>query len=675
MEREARPEPDGARSAGFAEVAGLTAAAALGACLVLIPLGYFLLPVVALPDPFPDHHQRAETLVFVLAFAAVLPLAVAIVPRLADRVAAVSAGALSGIAALSCAAMAAALPAVKVSEWLPWGDGLGTLLAAMVLWWALTAGLVAGVISGRWIAPLERIGRRRRILWSATTALVVVVMPAFAFLDSISIVGLLVSVLLALVCLAAYVRGGRPVPGGWGKALDVAAVVLLFLVVPNLVIIRPDVPAEAFDTQVIQFHQNFYLGPAGHVLGGGTMLVDTLSQYGVASIDFIAGWLAIVGTSNGMLGLLDGITSALVFVGGYLVVRAAGVGRAMSAVGFLVAVLVLVLALVFPVGALLQHGAIRFGMPMVVLVAAAARLRSERWAGPARAAEILAVGLSSIWALEAFAYTVLTYAAIVAAESVLLPAGERRGHALRLTAAAVAACIVTHVLFAAATLISSGSLPEWGLYLGTLYEFLAGGISDLTYDFSAWSPGIAVGAAYLVSAVRVCVLIARERERAIAGRTAGRPARGDHRLRGRALQLPGQPLGRPHRPLREPAAGDGGADLAGIARAGRGVPACSHGRGRGRPRRFGAVDRGGVVLDRSSLLAVGTRPRGARRRVDDGRDRPPPRHAGDPPGSGRGRAPARRVLAGRERGAGDRRARSRSRGAGANREGERAAAE
>ncbi len=72
--------------------------------------------------------------------------------------------------------------------------------------------------------------------------------------------------------------------------------------------------------------------------------------------------------------------------------------------------------------------------------------------------------------------------------------------------------MVVHLLLAAATLIATGELPDWGWYLNTLREFLFGQIGDLTYDFSPWSPALAVGALYLVSASALSLLMWRRPE-------------------------------------------------------------------------------------------------------------------------------------------------------------------
>jgi hypothetical protein len=476
---------------------------------------------VQLPAPFPDHHQTAETLLFVLIFAGALPLAIAFVPPLADRIAAGRhAASLSGLTALCGVLLLTALLAVKLSERLPWGGGAEVLLIAIVAWWLLAAALLILAVRPAESAPLTAIERAASALRWILAGLLVVVAPAFALVESVSIGPLLVCAGAAVAVVLIYRRGHVHSAGRWGPLIDLGLLAVVFLAIPNLVVVRPEVAADAFDTQIIQFHQNFFLGPANHVLGGEAMLVDTVSQYGVGSIDLIAGWFALVGVSNGMLGLLDGLLGGLVFAGAYFVVRAAGVRRPLAALGMAFAVVVLVLGLVYPVGGLLQHGAIRFGVPMAVLVAAVAGLRFARLERVAWAVALLFVGVSSIWALEAFAYTAFTFLAVVAVQVPLLPREQRTRWLLRRIAGAAAACVLVQVAFAIATLLWVGHLPEWGQYLSTLRAFLTGSIGDLTYDFSPWSPGLAVGAVYVASTVLIALLLFRRRELAARERIA-----------------------------------------------------------------------------------------------------------------------------------------------------------
>ena len=517
-------------SAPLGPVIALGVLLALGVLAVLAPILIAVLPGVDLPAPIADQHQNAETLLFVLAFAVLLPLSAIASGRIADRIAAGPNR--EGIAA-AVGALAVGLVLVLLLTKAADRAGLdaGTVLAvAAALWCALAAAVLARAASERRWAPLGALAGRATLVWAAAAILALVLALAFSRLGSISIPVLVVG---AVISAAVLLRGDRVrVPaaaGRWGVAVDLIVLVLLALAVPNVVGFVIGDPETAFQTTIIQFHQDFFLGPANQVLGGGAMLVDTLSQYGVASIYFLTGLFTFIPIGNGTLGVIEGVLSALMFMAAYGVMRLAGVSRLLAASAMVVAVVVLVYGLVYPLGGLLQHGAIRFGLPAGIVLGAVIESRRDAHLVPARLLQLATLGLASVWALEGFAYSVLTAAAIVAVRVALLPAGGRRRFAAVWIAQAAAACVIAHLILAGATLAATGDLPRWGWYLNTLREFLVGQIGDLTYDFTPWSPGLAVGALYLASGIAVAVIVGRrrdiaERERtmlvAIAGTTA-----------------------------------------------------------------------------------------------------------------------------------------------------------
>ena len=144
-----------------------------------------------------------------------------------------------------------------------------------------------------------------------------------------------------------------------------------------------------------------------------------------------------------------------------------------------------------------------------------------------RGAPAATVGLASIWALEAFAYTLIT-AAASSLSARAAPAGERRRLPRCGSPRWPPPASSPTSSSPASTLAAAGELPRWGRYLETLREFLAGGIGDLTYDFAPWSAGLAAGALYLGSAVAVALIVRRrpdlaERERPPSSRSPGRP--------------------------------------------------------------------------------------------------------------------------------------------------------
>jgi len=479
---------------------------AVGAFFLIAPIVHAAIPAVVFPPPFPDQHQDAETLLFVLAFTVLLPCSCAFVPRLADRiVAAADAPTLSGVAALLAAGFMVAGLAVRAA-----GSSHAVLAIVAALWLTLAAVVLGAAVSGRLASTTRVLARRREAIWWLAGCGLVALAVSFSDVGSISLAVAIVGVAVVAVAVAMAGRidlhrfGRRS-----GLMVDAAILALLFLAVPNLVVFTPTDPATVLQTEVIHFHQDFFLGPASQVLGGRAMLVDTLSQYGVGSIYFLAALFELIPIGDGTLGLIEGVLSALMFCGGYLVVRAAGVPRLLAATGFAVAVVVLVYGLVYPLGGLLQQGAFRFGLPMAVLVGAVVAARWPRWATAGWVLQLVTMAVASIWALEAFAYTLLTLAAVIATRIWLLPAAQRRAAALRSLIAVVATILTAHVVFALATLVFAGELPHWGWYLTTLGEFLFGGTGELTYDFSRWSPGLALGIVYFASVIALVLILWR----------------------------------------------------------------------------------------------------------------------------------------------------------------------
>ena len=507
------------------------AVAAFGAVLALTLLLVEPSPVPGL-EPL-GQRQDAESLLYVVAFALVVPAALVLVPRIADRIARGSnAAGLPVLAALLAAGLMASLVVARV---LP-GEGPGGALAMLSLWWVAAAAVLVRTLRTPSWALLQRATSITRIAWVAAGALVLAAVLAFSPLDSISPIPLAVGGLVARAVLALWWRrggAGLPRPSGrWGLAIDAAIVLLVVLATPDLVIFSSPGEGDStatFMASVIQFHQDFLLGPANQLLAGDAVLVDTSSQYGVAPIYLLGGWFQLAPIGYGTLGLLDGILYALLFVTGYCTLRLAGTSRPLAGAALALAVVALIYNLLYPVGGLLQHGPLRFGLPMAVVLAAVVEARGGRGSRGASIAQLLVVGLSSVWALEAFAYTAATFAGIACFQAWSRPEPGRLRWLVRRAGLAVGACLAAHVLLAAATLAFAGELPDWGLYLDYLDALLVGRLADITYDFSAWAPGLAVGVAYGASAIALVLVTLRrtaivERERpamiALAGTTA-----------------------------------------------------------------------------------------------------------------------------------------------------------
>lgn len=494
----------------------LSSLLAIGTFTLIAPILRGIVPVTTLPDPLPDHHQDAETLLFVLAFAVLLPFGVWSGARISDRIATgPNADSASALTALLTGLLTLVLIGARLSSEV-------VLSAGSAVWLAVAALALARAAAPRDWAAGARLAPHAAVLWIAVAVLLGGAALAFTTIDSISwplliAGGLAIAAFVAALGRVTLPRAGRRL----GTAADAAVVVLLLLAIPNLEIFAAGGgTADAVQDTIIQFHQNFFLGPANQVLAGDAMLVDTLSQYGVGSIYFLAGLFTVIPIGNENLGLIEGVLSALMFAGAWAVMRIAGVSRLLAAFAMLVAVVALVYGLQYPLGGLLQHGAIRFGLPIGVVVGAVSESRWPRAALPGRLLQLLTVGIASIWALEAFAYTVLVALAIVSVALWLAPAGARRREFLRRISQLVVACLLAHFLLAATTLLVTGQLPDWGWYLNTLRQFLVGGIGDLTYDFSPWSPGLALGALYMVSCVAVVLFAIYRRDVLVRERTA-----------------------------------------------------------------------------------------------------------------------------------------------------------
>jgi hypothetical protein len=533
--RPATPGPAAGPHAPLGLTFALTVTLAV-ACFALVMTSLeLLLHPAQQPPPFDlGERQSLESVLYLVSFAVILPLALIAVPRLADAIAAgPNADALSSVAGLLVASFAGAILVARLAD-----AGVGGALGFVGAWWIGALGLLALARGSAGSRLLLRSAGVARAVWALAGGLLLVTPLAFTALKSISPIPLVVGLVAVPLVPAAYER--RAAAGSprkrrrLGLALDGLALVLILLAIPDLVIFRPAASGSgflpAFKAFVVQFHQDFVLGPTNQVLHGGAVLVDTASQYGIAPIYLLAGWFKLVPIGYGMLGLLDGILFALVYAAGYGVLRLARTPRPLAAAAIAVGVIVLIYNLLYSVGSLpAQHGPLRFGLPMVAILAATAEARWPRRGRIALAAQLAAVGLASIWALEAFAYTVLTFAAIVWFQAWTRPRAARLGWAGRRAVLALAACVATHLVFVGATLAAAGKLPDYGWYLDFARSFLFGRVGDITYDFAPWSAALAVGAGYAASAAGLVLLLRRrpdmaERERpgliALAGTTA-----------------------------------------------------------------------------------------------------------------------------------------------------------
>ena len=261
--------------APFGATLALTVAAAAGGVLVAMAV------VLLVTEPthytgllagLGEQNQTAKTGLYVAAFAVILPLALIALPRLADAVAAgPNAPGLPILAAGLAGTLALAILAVKLSGVLPWGDGVGVVLAVVGLWGAAATGAMARAHRPRPWPALLRVARFASAAWVLAGVLAFGALLCVVSLRSLSVVPLVVG---AIAVPAVLVLRERPalltLRRPWGAGVDVAIVVLVVLAVPDLVIFTTHGVLESpfSETRVIQFQQHFLLGPANQVLGG-----------------------------------------------------------------------------------------------------------------------------------------------------------------------------------------------------------------------------------------------------------------------------------------------------------------------------------------------------------------------------------------------------------------------
>lgn len=513
-------------TAGFPQVLAIAVTLALAGFLAIMALAVLGSPpqvagLGAFLGRVNQQNQSAKSAMYLVSFVVLLPLSLWVAPRLADRIAAgAGAAGLTTLSALMTGSLAGMLILVRVSARLPWGDGLVALLVGVLLWGAGAGAALWRASQKRPWPLLQRLAPLTRQLCVAAGLLVAGAVLCVTRPSSLHPVPLIVGA----VIVAALVTGPRLIGASDGRSapvrpprslprvLDVVVVVVLALAIPNVVIfhVTGKIPNIFLPPGVIADQQNYLLGSANQLQGGGALLVNVpVSQYGVGLVYFMNAWFHVVPIGYGTLGALDGILTALFYICAYAVLRIAGVGRALAAAALGVAVVGLVYSLVYGVGALPETGPLRFGLPMVLVAARTAETRwPDRPVWPALAFGVL--GLSAVWAFEAFAYTALTFLAIAVAQAWLRPAAQRRRWLIRQVAAGVGVCLAFHVALALVTLLVAGRLPDWGQYFTYLRSFLLGGTAGtISYGFAEWSPGLAVGVGAFASAAAALLLVRR----------------------------------------------------------------------------------------------------------------------------------------------------------------------
>src|SRR4051812_24588837 len=175
----------------------------LTAVLALAAIGLLMSAVMLVVDPTPivglgvGQRQDAETGLYVAAFFLLLPAALVLVPRVADRIArGPNADGLAALAALLAAGLIAAVLVARLADLAGVvSSGFDALAPLLVLWWAL-----AGVAIARAARPepwqlLLRTAPRTRWLWIAAAVLAGASSLAVTDLSSVDPLGLALALL------------------------------------------------------------------------------------------------------------------------------------------------------------------------------------------------------------------------------------------------------------------------------------------------------------------------------------------------------------------------------------------------------------------------------------------------------------------------------------------------
>lgn len=444
--------------------------------------------------------EDLESFLYLGAFVLILPAAMLSGTRLARTLA--RSGQLGSVTAIAASGLLVLLVGARGLYALDGAATVGTpaFASALVLWAAGTAALVLAVDRkgalplANWLAPAT--GR----LWVAPTVLLTLLLLGFPPSRVMAPVPVAAGLALAALLMGLYLVLVGNGPGRrLGIALDLASLATL-LVLANDVQLYAD--ADQFYRITSNLHQNFYLGPTNDVLHGRPMLVDTFSQYGAGLFYMLAAWFSLTTIGYGAMTLLSAILTAAEIAVVYCILRMGHASRPLACAGGAVAGIALFFAGTLP--APTSHpstGGLRYLLPYFVVAAgvAGARRAHERAWGWATAA---LVGLSSIWSVEAFAYS----AAALAGMAVLRTAvtGRAARHFLRALAPAAVMVLVAQVAFAGLTLVLAGQWPDWGGYLAFLGSYSVDGISALPIE--PWSPGIAISAAYFASLAGIVAL-------------------------------------------------------------------------------------------------------------------------------------------------------------------------
>ena len=321
---------------------------------------------------------------------------------------------------------------------------------------------------------------------------------------------------IAIVILVTLVGAlPRPVRG----VVDVGAVSLCTLLVVYLG--RP--------VTELALNQNYFLGPTIDVLHGHPMLVSTFSQYGFGMFDALAAFFSVSPIGYGTFTLLLSALTALLFASVYVVLRLSTNSQVVAIAGLVVSVVLNVFGQLSNYTVYPSTGVLRFGLVWLVILLSVGAARSARHERLLDVLVLVVVGAAGAWSGETGVYCLGTACAIACIDAATLDSapGARFRAAIRGVARIFGASACGVLLFTGVTRAATGVWPQWDSYIEFIRLYTTGGFGAL--PIGAWSPGLALGALYVASAVTLIAVVvlrpalAREKRaafRAIAGLTA-----------------------------------------------------------------------------------------------------------------------------------------------------------
>ncbi|MBN1438985.1 MAG: hypothetical protein JW929_06195 [Anaerolineales bacterium] len=232
---------------------------------------------------------------------------------------------------------------------------------------------------------------------------------------------------------------------------------------------QPEIP---FD----RHHSNPILAPVHDVMHGGTLFVDTFSQYGVGIVYFLLAAFRILRlpVSFPGLGLLLNALYVLQFGLFFLLLQKATKNLSLSLAGLGAILYFTYLAVAWPTMlAVPAQGPLRYGLAYLLL-AVGWLTHFRAWKGW-RLLELILLGMAALWSLEAFVVSFFSLNTLHGIADILYSESRKEGWAVfrrRLLMQSGAAVFSASLWWAGST-ASTGRMPDPGYFFGIWDHFLS----------------------------------------------------------------------------------------------------------------------------------------------------------------------------------------------------------